>query len=188
MRPHRRRGLAAADVEAAIGRALAAMPPPETRDQRRGGRADSAGRGGLYTGQVLSRRVHQVLRRQGHQQVRDPGLDATLAYYNREESIDGQWYVFIIDENDLVIGHPDPGRLGLDLKGWVGIDGQRLQLRPEMLAATGDGKWVSYVYRNPESGGLGIDFDHLELKNVWVVQHDGLLFRLRLVHQCRRVH
>ena len=41
------------------------------------------------------------------------GLDATLAYYNSEESVDGQWYVFIIDENDLVIGHPDPRRLGL---------------------------------------------------------------------------
>ena len=46
------------------------------------------------------------------------GLDATLAHYNREESIDGQWYVFIIDENDLVIGHPDAHRLGLDLKGF----------------------------------------------------------------------
>ena len=50
------------------------------------------------------------------------GLDATLAHYNREESIDGQWYVFIIDENDLVIGHPDAHRLGLDLKGWVSLD------------------------------------------------------------------
>ena len=42
------------------------------------------------------------------------GRDTTLSHYNREESIDGQWYVFIIDENDLVIAHPDPGRLGLD--------------------------------------------------------------------------
>ena len=104
------------------------------------------------------------------------GLDATLAYYNREESIDGQWYVFIIDENDLAIGHPDPGRLGLDLKGWVGTDANGYNFGPDMLSATEDGKWVSYVYRNPESGGLGIDFDHLELKNAWVVRHDGLLF------------
>ena len=43
------------------------------------------------------------------------GLDATLAHYNREESIDGQWYAFTIDENDLVIGHPDAHRLGLDV-------------------------------------------------------------------------
>ena len=104
------------------------------------------------------------------------GLEETLAYHNREESIDGQWYVFVIDEDDLVVGHPDPKRLGLDLKGWVGTDANGYNFGPDMLSATEDGKWVSYVYRNPESGGLGIDFDHLELKNVWVVRHDGLLF------------
>ena len=108
------------------------------------------------------------------------GLEETLAYYNRPESIDGQWYVFVIDENDLVIGHPDANRLGLDLKGWVGTDANGYNFGPEMLSATEDGKWVSYVYRNPESGGLGgglgIDFEHLELKNVWAVRHDGLLF------------
>ena len=104
------------------------------------------------------------------------GLEETLAYHNRPESVDDQWYVFIIDENDLVIGHPDARRLGLDLKGWVGTDANGYNFGPEMLSATEDGKWVSYVYRNPESGGLGIDFDHLELKNVWVVRHDGLLF------------
>ena len=102
------------------------------------------------------------------------GLEATLAHYNRAESVDGQWYVFIIDQNDLVIGHPDPERRGLDLKGWVGTDANGYEFGPEMLAATEDGKWVSYVYRNPESGGIGAgDF---ELKNVWVMKHDGLLF------------
>ena len=102
------------------------------------------------------------------------GLDATLAHYNSPQSVDGQWYVFIIDGNDLVIGHPDPGRLGLDLKGWVGTDANGYEFGPEMLSATEEGKWVSYVYRNPESGGIGSgDF---ELKNAWVQRHDGLLF------------
>ena len=105
------------------------------------------------------------------------GLNATLAYYNREESIDDQWYVFIIDENDLVIGHPDAHRLGLDLKGWVGTDANGYNFGPDMLSATEDGKWVSYVYRNPESGGIGLDHTGaLEYKHVWVVKHDGLLF------------
>ena len=105
------------------------------------------------------------------------GLDATLAYYNGEESVDGQWYVFVIDENDLVIGHPDAHRLGLDLNGWVGTDATGYNFGPDMLSATEDGKWVSYVYRNPESGGIGADHTGaLEYKHVWVVRHDGLLF------------
>ena len=105
------------------------------------------------------------------------GLNATLAYYNRPESIDGQWYVFIIDENDLVIGHPDAQRLGLDVKGWVGTDANGYNFGPDMLSATEDGKWVSYVYQNPESSTLGSDHNGtLQLKNAWVVRHDGLLF------------
>ena len=105
------------------------------------------------------------------------GLDATLAYYNRPESIDGQWYVFIIDQNDLVVGHPDAHRLGLDVNGWVGTDANGYNFGPDMLSATEDGKWVSYVYRNPESGGIGDDHTGtLQLKNAWVVRHDGLLF------------
>ncbi len=102
------------------------------------------------------------------------GLDATLAHYNSPQSVDGQWYVFIIDENDLVIGHPDPERLGLDMKGWVGTDANGYEFGPDMLSATEEGKWVSYVYRNPASGGIGTgDF---ELKNAWVMKRDGLLF------------
>ena len=105
------------------------------------------------------------------------GLDSTLAYYNREESIDGQWYVFIIDENDIVRGHPDAHRVGLDVKDWVGTDANGYNFGPDMLSTTEEGKWVSYVYRNPESVGIGADHTgELELKNVWVVRHDGLLF------------
>ena len=67
--------------------------------------------------------------------------------------------------------------MGLDLKGPVGTDANGYNFGPEMLSATGDGKWVSYVYRNPESGGLGSDYTGtLQLKNAWVVRHDGLLF------------
>ena len=46
-----------------------------------------------------------------------------------------------------------------------------------MLSATEEGKWVSYVYQNPESGSLGSDHTGvMQLKNAWVVSHDGLLF------------
>ena len=42
----------------------------------------------------------------------------------------------------------------------------RLTFGPDMLSATGEGKWVSYVFRNPESGSLGSDHSGtLQLKN-----------------------
>ena len=82
-----------------------------------------------------------------------------------------------MDVNELVIGHPDPERLRLDLKGWVGTDANGYKFGPDMLSATEDGKWVSYVYQNPESGDFGAGYTgELELTNVWVVRHDGLLF------------
>ena len=100
------------------------------------------------------------------------GLDATIVHYSQPDSIDGQWYVFIIDADDRVIAHPDPGHVGLDLKGWVGTDANRYEFGPAMLAATEEGMWVSYVYRNPARGGAGT----FELKNVWVQRRDGLRF------------
>jgi len=151
--PASEQGLTRADVEAIVRAALAAIPS-------RAAPAD-------YTRHVVASAIARY---------EAEGLEATLAHYNSAQSIDGQWYVFIIDEDDLVIAHPDPERLGLDVKGWVGTDANGYVFGPELLAATEEGKWVSYVYRNPESGGIGSGFDDVELKNVWVTKRDGLLF------------
>ena len=105
------------------------------------------------------------------------GLDAALAHYNSADSADGEWYVFVIGENDEVIGHYDPGRLGLNVNEWVGTDINGYVFGPEMLSAPEDGKWVTYVYKNPDAAGLGDDpAGEFQLKNAWVVRHDGLLF------------
>ena len=105
------------------------------------------------------------------------GLEATLAHYSHKESIDGQWYVFIIGEDDRIAAHPDPQRVGLDVNGWVGIDTNGYNFAPEMLSATDEGKWVSYVFANPDSGDFGPDHaGAMEYKHVWTVRHDGLLF------------
>ena len=103
------------------------------------------------------------------------GLEASLAHFNNPDSVDGQWYVFVIDENDIVVGHYVPDRRGQDVKGWVGTDINGYNFGPEMLAATEEGRWVPYVYVNPAAGTLGDD-GAFELKNAWVVRHDGLLF------------
>ena len=144
-------GLTRAEVEAIVREAIASIPSKATPAE--------------YTQYFVENAIARY---------ESQGLDSTLAHYNSPQSIDGQWYVFIIDENDLVIGHPEPERVGLDVKGWVGTDVNGYEFGPAMLAADEGGKWVSYVYRNPASGGIGSgDF---ELKNVWVEKHDGLLF------------
>ena len=170
-------GLTSAQVEDAIRAALADMPQP-------GPGLTSAEAERIARGVVASvppksapAEYTKFFVQNAISHYETQGLDATLAYYNHPESIDGQWYVFIIDENDTVIGHPESQRLGLDVNGWVGTDANGYNFGPDMLSATEDGKWVSYVYRNPESGGIGDDHTGtLQLKNAWVVRHDGLLF------------
>ena len=147
-------GVTAAEVEEIVRDVIDSIPTKEDPAE--------------YTKHVVSKAIDRY---------DNDGLSATLSHYNRESAIDGQWYVFIIDENDIVIGHPDRGRLGLDLKGWVGTDANGYNFGPEMLSATAQGKWVSYVYFNPESSMLAPDrLSDVELKNAWVVRHDGLLF------------
>lgn len=97
------------------------------------------------------------------------GLEDTLAYYNTVESIDGQWYVFVIDEDGEVIGTYDPEVIGQNLNGPIGTDANGYNFGPDMLAADENGKWVSYVFKNPATGELGS-------KHSWVVNRDGLLF------------
>ncbi|WP_419863188.1 hypothetical protein [Candidatus Poriferisodalis sp.] len=104
------------------------------------------------------------------------GLAATLDYYNDPANVDGQWYAFIIGEDDEIIGHYDPSRRGYDLKGWVGTDANGYDFGADMLSATDEGLWVTYVFRNPERLEAGFDPSGFELKRSWVVRHDGLLF------------
>ncbi len=98
------------------------------------------------------------------------GLDDTLSYYNSPESVDGQWYVFIIDEDGEVISHHNPEILGQNLNGRLGTDSTGYTFGPEILSATESGKWVSYVSSNNPTTG------ERSSKHSWVVRHDGLLF------------
>ena len=175
--PQPEAGLSKSEVEEIVKAAVAAMPQPDPG--LTSAEAEEIARGVVASIPPRSSPIEytKFFVEKAISRYKSQGLDATLAYYNRPESIDGQWYVFIIDETDLVIGHPDAQRLGLDVKGWVGTDANGYNFGPDMLSATEDGKWVSYVYRNPESGDLGAGYTgEFELKNAWVVKHDGLLF------------
>ena len=175
--PQPEAGLSKSEVEEIVKAAVAAMPQPDPG--LTSAQAEQIARGVVASIPPRSSPIEytKFFVEKAISRYKSQGLDATLAYYNRPESIDGQWYVFIIDETDLVIGHPDAQRRGLDVKGWVGTDANGYNFGPDMLSATEDGKWVSYVYRNPESGDLGAGYTgEFELKNAWVVKHDGLLF------------
>ena len=97
------------------------------------------------------------------------GRDATVAHYNTPESVDGEWYVFIFDENDKLIAHANPDLIGMDLKGDLGLDTTGYRFGDLMLTASEEGLWVDYLFANLVSGNQ-------EYKHSYVVRRDGLLF------------
>jgi hypothetical protein len=84
------------------------------------------------------------------------GREATVAYYNTPESVDGEWYVFIFDESDQLIAHANPDLIGMDLKGDLGLDSTGYRFGDLMLTATEEGFWVDYLFANLVSGNQGI--------------------------------
>ena len=97
------------------------------------------------------------------------GLDATLDHYNSQASVDGPWYVFVIGEDSTLIGHFNPDIRDELLSGPLGTDSTGYEYGRAMLAADENGRWVSYVITNPETGDP-------QRKHSWVIRRDGLLF------------
>ncbi len=98
----------------------------------------------------------------------EDGLDATIAYYNNQDSLNGQFYLFLIGEDDNYLAHPIfPHLIGTDIKDVVGSDGQ--ELGNEIAEATEEGIWVEYLWPHPTSRKE-------QQKVTWAVRHDGLIF------------
>ena len=95
------------------------------------------------------------------------GLEETVAYYNTKESVDGQWYVFIIDPDGYTIAHHNPQFRGRDPS--LRVDATGYFYGDDLRSATEAGHWVDYLLLNPESG-------ENRQKHTWIVRHDGLLF------------
>ena len=96
------------------------------------------------------------------------GLDAALEYYDNPISVDDQWYVFIVDtETGRTIGHFNPDLRDRDPA--LRVDPTGYFYGDDLLAATEEGRWVSYVIRNP-----GTDED--SRKHTWAVLHDDHIF------------
>ena len=95
------------------------------------------------------------------------GRQAAIEHYSSAASVDGQWYVFIIGGDGYTIAHYNPERIGRDPALRVDITGYFYG--DDVLSATEEGKWVSYVFNNPETG-------EETRKHSWIVRHDGLFF------------
>ncbi len=96
------------------------------------------------------------------------GREATLEFYNSVESVDGQWYLVIIDEQGTVVAHRNPESVGLTSSEVTGPQGYPVGRMVEAVASV-EGAWVDYLFANPESGDE-------QLKHAWAVRHDGLIF------------
>ena len=96
------------------------------------------------------------------------GLEAVVAHYNSRESIDGPWYLEVIDRDDTIIVNSWLSRfVGIDAADLLAIDGSMIGL--DMLKATEDGYWFGYI--SPNSRGAGN-----VLRNTLAIRHDGLIF------------
>lgn len=106
--------------------------------------------------------VDEVLRR-----YEEDGLDAAIAHYNSQESIDGPWYGVIIDENGYTVGHPREEIRGRDPS--LRVDATGYFYGDDLLGVDEDGGWVDYVFLNVATGTQ-------QMKHTWAVKRDGLIF------------
>ena len=99
------------------------------------------------------------------------GRAATLDYYSTMESVNGDLYLFVLDENCEVIVNPAlPNNIGMDMRGSLGTDITGKNFGAEFVTVDETGKWIDYVYLNPDD-----DFNY-ERKHAWIVRHDNLIF------------
>ena len=98
----------------------------------------------------------------------EEGLEATIDHYNSRDSMDEQFYLFLIGADDIYLAHPIfPHLIGTDIKDVVSSDGY--ETGKEIARATEAGHWVHYLWPNPVA-------NREEPKTTWVIRHDGLIF------------
>lgn len=109
----------------------------------------------------------QYFVQQAIDRYRRDGRAATIDYYNSTDSIDGQWYIFIIEDGTTISIATNPELVGTATTTRTDVNGKNYGR--ELAAADERGAWVDYVRRNPDSG-------QLEQKHSWVLRRDGLIF------------
>lgn len=130
----------------AVTQEAPALPPP-TKDEP-----------GSYTKAVVDDAIARYDR---------DGKDVSIAYHKDPANVDGEWYVFIIDEEGYTISHPNPDFIGRDPAERV--DSTGYFYGEPLLGTTEKGRWIDYTLWNPE-------IDQESKKHTWAKLHDGLIF------------
>ena len=109
----------------------------------------------------------QYFVQQAVDRYREEGRQAAFAHYNSAASVDGPWYVFIFEDDNIVVHPTQPDLIGTDITHQTDVYGKP---SGQQLAAPGEGgRWVDYVFNNPATGENG-------QKHSWVVEQEGLIF------------
>ena len=110
----------------------------------------------------------QALVQQAIDRYARDGREEAIDFYNSEESLDGDWHVFILDEGGYIASMAA-------FPSWVGVHdseftGHNHYPAGQMVidGASEEGIRIDYL-----AAGL---FGRVELKHLWVVKHDGLVF------------
>ncbi|MDE0700760.1 MAG: hypothetical protein F4Y27_15210 [Acidimicrobiaceae bacterium] len=95
------------------------------------------------------------------------GREAAFEYYSSAESLNGSWYVFIIEGDYLVVNPNRPDLVGTSTAARSDVNGK--PYGKEIVAAGEDGVWVDYFFTHPITREPTQKFS-------WAVRHDGLVF------------
>ncbi len=110
----------------------------------------------------------QALVQQAIDRYEKDGREETIDFYNSEESTDGDWYVFILDEEGYIIALAP-------LPDWVGVHDSEFKGPNEYPV----GQMVidSAGQEGIQIGFLANDsFGGAQLRHSWIIKHDGLIF------------
>ena len=79
------------------------------------------------------------------------GLEATVEYYSSPDSVDGQWYMYIVDEKEIMVGHANPDLVGKNVNDILGPDGYPSGTVAYTVAHE-DGAWFDHTFPNLATG------------------------------------
>ena len=109
---------------------------------------------------------------------RSEGREASIAYHSSMESVDGRWYVFILEAaTGTVLAHPANVYVGQDLTvGSEAYDDAGYYYAGDLIKATPEGIFVRDVLGVPTRDEQNPFHTIEEVKHYYAVLEDGLIF------------